>query len=322
MERLLVLALPFFGPILIGYGAGRLFKRPAEGMAWLNFFVIYVALPPVFYQLLSKTPPEQLTNFSFAFSTLFSSYSAFAIAFGLSYVLLRGAIREAVVAGGIGGYGNVGYMGPGLALSLLGNEAAAPMAIIFCGDCILFFATVPFLLALHEDRANLTETVIVIAKRVLLNPFILATILGVVAAFSGFHLPAAADRTLSFLTGAAAPSALFALGVTVASRPLGKIPAELPATLAIKLILHPLIVYFIVSLTGPYPRVWTYTAIMMAALPPALSVFVLATQYDTYVERSSTAVLLGTAMSVPTLLIWLYLLENKLVPLSLFGGGG
>lgn len=318
MERLIVLALPFFGPIIVGYIAGRTLKRPADGMAWLNFFVIYVALPPIFFQLISKTPPQQLTNFAFAFSTLFSSYTAFAMAFGLSYLLLRGKIREAVVAGGIGGYGNVGYMGPGLAIALFGNEAAVPMAIIFCGDCILFFAIIPFLLALHEGRTNLVDTLTTIAKRVLLNPFIIATMLGVVASIFAFRLPLALDRTLSFLTGAAAPSALFALGVTVALRPLGKIPSELPVTLVIKLLIHPLIVFLLVSLTGPYDRVWVYTAIMMAALPPALSVFVLATQYDTYVERSSTAVLVGTALSIPTLLFWLYLLENKLIPISLF----
>lgn len=318
MERLIVLALPFFGPIIVGYIAGRTLKRPADGMAWLNFFVIYVALPPIFFQLISKTPPQQLTNFAFAFSTLFSSYTAFALAFCLSYLLLRGKIREAVVAGGIGGYGNVGYMGPGLAIALFGNEAAVPMAIIFCGDCILFFAIIPFLLALHEGRTNLVDTLTTIAKRVLLNPFIIATMLGVVASIFALRLPLALDRTLSFLTGAAAPSALFALGVTVALRPLGKIPSELPVTLAIKLLIHPLIVFLLVSLTGPYDRVWVYTAIMMAALPPALSVFVLATQYDTYVERSSTAVLVGTALSIPTLLFWLYLLENKLIPISLF----
>ena len=85
------------------------------------------------------------------------------------------------------------------------------------------------------------------------------------------------------------------------------------------MLLHPLIVYFLVSLTGPYDRVWVYTAIMMAALPPALSVFVLATQYNTYVDRSSTAVLVGTAVSIPTLLVWLFLLENKLIPVSVFG---
>lgn len=317
MERLLVLAIPFFGPIVIGYVAGKFIKKPAEALGWLNFFVIYVALPPVFYQLLSKTPFEQLTNLPFVFSTLYGSFAAFAAAFVCAWVILKGQVREAVVAGGIGGYGNVGYMGPGLALAVLGPSAAAPMALVFCFDCILFFAIIPFLLALHEDSGNIRETVVLIFKRVAFNPFILATLAGVGGAYFQVQMPEAIDRGLSFLMGAAAPSALFALGVTVAARPLGRIPKEILIALAIKLLAHPIIVWLILSIVGTFDRTWVYTAVMMAALPPALSVFVMASQYKTYVDRSSTAVLVGTLVSFPTLLMWLYLLQNNLIPIDL-----
>jgi hypothetical protein len=46
----------------------------------------------------------------------------------------------------------------------------------------------------------------------------------------------------------------------------------------------------------------------MAALPPALNVYVLASQYGVAVERASNAILIGTLASVFTvtgLLLWL-----------------
>ena len=45
----------------------------------------------------------------------------------------------------------------------------------------------------------------------------------------------------------------------------------------------------------------------MAALPPALNVFIMARQYDTWVEQASSSVLLGTLVSVVTLtsVMWL-----------------
>ena len=55
---------------------------------------------------------------------------------------------EATIAGLAGGYGNIGYMGPGLALATLGSQAAAPVALIFCFDSILLFSLVPLLMAL------------------------------------------------------------------------------------------------------------------------------------------------------------------------------
>jgi malonate transporter len=318
MDRLIVLAIPFFGPIVIGYVAGRLMKRPPEALGWLNFFVLYVSLPPVFFQLISKTPFDQLTNLPFVFGAAFSSYTAFALAMLAAYLLNGRKVRDAVVAGGIGGYGNVGYMGPGLALAVLGPQVAAPMALIFTFDCILFFTIIPLILALNEEKANLVETVRRIAERVLLNPFIIATFIGVAAAYLQVRVPEAVDRGLTFLMNAAAPSALFALGVTVALRPFGAIPRDILAALAVKLLLHPAIVLAMLSILGAFDPNWVYCAVLMACLPPALSVFVMASQYDTYVESASTAVLVGTALSFPTVLFWLYLIEHQLLPPDLF----
>ena len=57
----------------------------------------------------------------------------------------------------------------------------------------------------------------------------------------------------------------------------------------------------------------------MAALPPALNVFVVARQYDVYIERASTGILIGTLASIITVTGLLYLLTHNLVPYTMFG---
>ena len=47
------LVAPFFGLILLGFAIGRYKQLPEEGLAWLQFFLIYVALPPLFYRLIA-----------------------------------------------------------------------------------------------------------------------------------------------------------------------------------------------------------------------------------------------------------------------------
>lgn len=318
MERLLAVAVPFFAPILVGYLAGKAIRKGEAGLDWLNFFVIYVALPPVFYQVISKTPFSQLTSFLFVFGTALSSYTAFAISFVVAWITLKGSLKDAALAGGIGGFGNVGYMGPGIALAVFGPHAAAPMALVFCFDAMLFFTLIPLLAALGEDHADLRATARVILYRVGLNPFIIATSLGFIAAYFELRPPEAIDRTLDFLRVAAAPAALFALGVTVSLRPAGSLPSETVAALAVKLIVHPIIVYVVLSVLGTFDPVWIYTAILLAALPPALTIFVMAAQFQTYIDRASTAVLVGTFVSIPTLLVWLYLIDQKVIPPNLF----
>ena len=59
------LLFPFFGLIFIGYLAGRITKQPAEALGWLNTFIIYAALPALFFKLVAKTPIDQLARMDF-----------------------------------------------------------------------------------------------------------------------------------------------------------------------------------------------------------------------------------------------------------------
>ena len=130
---------------------------------------------------------------------------------------------------------------------------------------------------------------------------------GALVAFFHVPIPVGVDSMLQFLQSAAAPVALFALGVTVALRPFERMPWELPGIIAIKLIAHPLIVFGLLIALGPFPPQWAAAALLLASLPPALNVFVIARQYDTWIEPASAAVLIGTFVSVVTLtsVMWL-----------------
>lgn len=318
MIDVLNLALPYFGLIFLGFACGKIRRIPDTGLAWMNFFIIYVALPCLFYRIVAKTPLEELTRISYVVATSLSTTIAFAIAFAIS-LLARDRLQNATIAGLAGGYGNIGYMGPGLALSTLGAEAAAPVALIFCFDSILLFSLVPFLMALAgTEKKSFGENTLLVIKRILLHPFIVATALGVVSAALHFDPPVALDRLMQFLQNAAAPCALFVLGVTVALRPLQRMPWEVPVIVLVKLTLHPLIALAVLSLLGPFPQTWIYTAVLMAALPPALNVFILARQYDCWVEQASSSVLIGTLISVFTLTTVMWLVKSGLLPLQSF----
>ncbi|WP_306256868.1 AEC family transporter [Pararhizobium sp. IMCC21322] len=311
MLQVATLAFPFFGLIFLGFFAGRIFKVPAEGLAWLNIFIIYFALPALFFQLISKTPIEELANWTYVFSTSFSTYCAFALAFCIGIYITRGNVAVATIQGMVGGYANVGYMGPGLTLAVLGPEAAVPAALIFCFDVALVFTLAPLLMAFAgTEKLPPFKLALQISRKVFLHPFIIATIAGVLGAAFHFEPPQAVDTILTFLSSAAAPSALFAMGVTVALRPLKRFPVELPGLLAVKLIAHPLIAYLMLGVVGDFDPVWVATGVLMASLPPAATIYVIAQQYNVYIERASTAVLVGTGMSVATVTLVLYLIAS------------
>jgi len=92
----------------------------------MNFFLLYVSLPALLFGITSRTPFEELNNPPFLIATTCGTALAFFLAMGAGRLVGKISFRDATLAGLAGGYGNIGYMGPGLALAVLGSKAAAP----------------------------------------------------------------------------------------------------------------------------------------------------------------------------------------------------
>jgi predicted permease len=311
MVDILNLALPYFGLIFIGFACGKTRGLPESGLAWMNFFLLYVSLPALLFRIMSDTPFSELNNPPFLIATTLATISAFVLAMVAGRIIGELSLRKATMAGLAGAYGNIGYMGPGLALAVLGAKAAAPTALIFCCDSIFLFTIVPLLMALTDrEHPSFLHAIGIAARQIALNPLIMSAVLGALVAAFHIPLPTALDRTLLFLQNAAAPTALFVLGVTVALRPFDRVPWEVPGVIAIKLLVHPLIVFGLMLLFGPFAQPWAATAVLMAALPPALNVFVIARQNNTWIEPASVAVLIGTFASVVTLTSVMWFIQS------------
>lgn len=319
MSDITGLVLPFFGLILIGYLVAKWKKMPADALGWLNIFIIYVSLPSLFFRLISKTPIEQLTRFDFIITDIATTYTIFAVIFAVGLLGRRATVPEATVQGLAAAYGNIGYMGPGLALLAFGERAAVPVALIFCFENMLHFIVAPALISLGSKEKRPVRMVIRdICLRIALHPFIIATAIGFLAAAIHFQPPAPLQRLIDYLAQAAAPCALFAMGVTLALRPLKQIPAEIVYIVPAKLILLPTLMYLSLSAAGNFDHVWIQTAVLLAALPTATNVFVIGQQYDVWQERASATVLITTLASVLTVSGLLYLMRSGMLPGDLF----
>jgi len=314
MFQVLTLVFPLFSLIFLGYLSGRIAKLPIEGLAWLNFFVVYVALPALFFRLLSKTPVEEFSNFTFLAATTFTTLIIFCTAFFIAALRNRGNVAESTIQGFASAYGNIGYLGPPIAIAAFGPAAGVPAALIFCFDNAMHFTLAPMLMALDrgEDRSVLKMTGQIL-YRIFSHPFIIATIVGIAGAVFEVQLPAPLERLLELLASAAAPCALFAMGVTAAIRPLKNVPPELGYIVPLKLVIHPLLVWGVLTLIGGIEPVWVYTAVLLAALPTATNVFVIAQQYDHWRERASSAVVITTLISTVTVTLVIYFIKQGYV---------
>jgi predicted permease len=319
MSQVASVILPLFGLILIGFWVGKRKLIAAGGAAALEFFVFYLALPSLFFRMIAATPLNGIAIGSFVLTTTFATYCAFAIAFSFGALINRGKIPEATVLGLAGSHANLSYMAPALTISLFGMAAAAPTALIFTFDHALTSLLVPLMMALGgTQRVDAGAVLISIVRRVLLHPVVIATIAGLLFAIIGIGLPGPIDSVLGILGGGAAPAALFAFGLGLSHRPIKRAGFDVAAIVFAKLVIHPLIVYLLLGWIGGFERIWINTAMLLAALPPAVNVLTIARRYETYTDRASLAILYGTAISLVTVTVVLTLVVANALPLDPF----
>lgn len=314
MFQVASLVIPLFGLIFLGFVAGRIKKIPLEGLAWINFFITYIALPALFFRLLAKTPIEEFTNATFLINTTAGTLLIFTLCFLIARLAGRSNTQESTIQGFAGAYGNIGYMGPPLAIAAFGPQAGVPVALIFCLDNAMHFTLAPTLMALGDKvRQKPLRLLADIQIKIFSHPFILATIAGITAASLQYEPPEMLDQLLLALSNAAAPCALFVMGVTAALRPLKRVPPELIYLIPVKLLVHPLLIYLLLSQLQQLDPIWLHSAVLLAALPSATNVFVIAQQYHVWEQRASSVVVISTSLSIITVTTYLYLVKTGIL---------
>ncbi len=157
------LVLPFFGLILIGFIIGKRVELDVSALGWMNIFIIYVALPALFFKLMSKTPVEQFREWHFVLGATGSTFLLFASVLLAVRYIAKHTMPEAMIQGFASAYGNIGYMGPGLALMAFGEEAAVPVALIFCFDNAMHFTMAPMIMGLARALVGFRRCVLRLA---------------------------------------------------------------------------------------------------------------------------------------------------------------
>lgn len=306
MQAVVNIALPFFALIFLGYGAGRSRLFGTAALSGLNTFAFYFALPALMVVKVSEAP----TATAEAFSLLGAYYGAGLALYAVTFVAGRRCFGGTASVGALQGlavtYSNVGFVGLPLVVLAFGADAALPAVIIVIADTALMMGLTTALI--ESDRGGGSRAVPVL-RGIVRNPIIVAALVGLAMNLARLGLPGPVLAFGELLADAAAPCALFALGATLAGRPLSQGAAETAFLSALKLVVHPLLVAAAALLLFDLSPMWASVAIVQASLPIAANVYVLAQRYEVHAGQISSAILVSTALAVVTVslvLAWLY----------------
>ncbi|MEC7208598.1 MAG: AEC family transporter, partial [Pseudomonadota bacterium] len=309
MADILALTIPFFGIILLG-SLTRLkgWFSAADGRM-ISRYVFFVVLPPFMFVAITARPLNDIFNPEFTLRYELVTFSLFVIAFCVGRYLLRLSRKEAGLFGLNASYPNYGYIGVPLALLAFGEAAAVPMAVILVvNNTVLVFLVALFTTDEASGSAGSTfaRTLVSLVK----NPLLMSVVVAMGFSASGLTMPEMPALFLDLLAGAAAPTALFALGIALVGQPVRAAWGELGALALFKLFVHPLMMALVFlgwPAIGPYPfdPLWIKIALIFSCLPVAANVFNLAEFYSVYSGRTATSIMLSTliaSVSVPAMM--------------------
>ena len=305
--QVLLITFPFFALVLAGYVAARRGMLPLDAIPGLNSFVLYFALPCMLYRFGSATPIAQLLDASVFFTYLLCALVmvGFVVAVSLNR---RVGWNDAAFGALVAAFPNTGFMGVPLLVALLGAAAAGPAIVTIMADLLI---TTSLCIALSRldgaDEHGFSQAAKNALKGVLVNPMPWAILLGAAASAVSLELPKPVLQTLGLLADAASPVALFTIGAVLARSQMlvsagGSVAMPLrdyvPVAL-IKLVLHPLLVLLVgvaaIQFGVPLDRFALTVIVLVAALPSASNVTMLAERFGANTGRIARIILVSTA---------------------------
>ncbi len=312
MLDILLVTFPFFALVLFGYVAGRQRVLPFDAIGGLNTFVLYFALPCMLYRFGSSTPIAQLLD---AAATAVYLVCALTMVVFVVWASRNSRIgwNDASFGALVAAFPNTGFMGVPLLIALLGAQAAAPAILTILIDLVI---TSSLCIALSRldgaDEHGARNAARHALKGVAMNPMPWAIVLGGVASALQFEPIKPVAQTIGLLADAASPVALFTIGAVLARSQFVAAQEEhdpmpwrdyVPVAL-MKLIIHPLLVWGVGSLAIALGLALSRSAltvmVLVAALPSASNVAMLAERFGADTGRIARIILLTTAAAFLT----------------------
>jgi malonate transporter and related proteins len=300
------IVLPVFGVIAFGYACawtGLLRERVAEGV---SDYVYTIAIPLLIFRTLAEAQFPDASPWGYWGVYFFGAAVAWTIAQTLSVMAFGRDKREAIVHGLTSAQSNIVLVGIPLVLSAVGEAGAVPLFLLVAVNLPLMMTAAS--LMMESTGAGLSRAALLsVAKNLATNLILIGFAAGLAAQFLGIRPSGAPKAVIDLIAQSAVPCALFAMGLALRRYGIfGDLKMSAIVT-ALKLVIHPLIVWLLVTFLVPMPPVFATVAVLFAAMPCGINAYLLAERFRTGVAAAAGAVTLSTTLSMLTISFWLWM---------------
>ncbi|NLL39869.1 MAG: AEC family transporter [Clostridiales bacterium] len=288
--------------LAIGYCLNKLKILDSNSNKLLTKLVLNIAMPcTIIYSVLSRK--NGVSGRDTAFFMLMILLT-FAIAFVLVIPLPR-LLRNQKEDSGLYRYltvfGNVGFMGFPVAMSVFGEESAFYVALFNIPFSLLAFSVGIMMISGSGGEIN---------PRLFINPSLIASVLAILIFFFKIPIPVIITKTAGQLGQLTTPVAMLVIGSTLAAIPPSEVFRQwrLYPVSFVKLIVVPLITWLVLRILIDDPLMLG-VLVVLAGMPTATSATMICMEYGGNEKLASKGVFITTLFSmitIPLLVIMLF----------------
>ena len=288
--------LPICLLLLLGFICVKFEFILAEHIKGLSQFVFKISLPAFLLQALSSKRFDEIWHPSYFIAYGGGSLLVFAFAFLLYRQYFQCRLTESGVLSMGASMSNTGFIGTAILMMLIGQHAAIYLSLTLIIENLLIM-TLTLIIAeagIHQHRAKsqlLKQTLYNVIK----NPVILSIVFGMLCVILKIHLPSSIAQALEMLGKTASPIALFVIGGSLVGMSLKAVDLQSMTLVLIKIVLMPLTIFVLLSISPNVSQEMLYAGTLLAALPMPIAFGILGQNYGLG-DKALSALMLSTIL--------------------------
>lgn len=290
----------------IGYLLGRIKFFTEQSNAILSSFIVKVALPTVIISSMSM--PLTSDVFQRALVMLGLSILVYTIilimAWGLPKFITDNKMHQGILSFSIM-FSNCAFMGFPVLGALLGSEAIFYVAIYNIIFNILVYTLGIKFLESGKNQKNAFNI------KQLMNPGIIASLIGLIIFFGGITLPTIVLGTIDSIASICTPLSMLVIGAMLSQMSIKEVFAERKIYILsfIRLILLPFMIFILTKYIFKLQDDWLIIIpVVVAGMPVASNAAMMASTYESDARFASQVVMITTlisCISIPALIYFL-----------------
>ena len=294
--------LPVFSIAVVGYLIAYKKIISASQADQVTKIVFVTVIPALLFLAAATAKLPENMQWDFLSSYYIAVFAVYLIGLVVaSKVFAYNAKEQSIYAMGAA-YSNVTIVGLPVCIYLLGEESLLPLFIIVSVHNLALF-TLGMLFAergLWSPR-SLLRSLLKILRQLVTSPITGSLLLGAIFNLLALPIYLPLKQLLGLMSDMAVPAALFVLGASLNKYHIDGNMKSAGLMVAMKMLVLPLLVWLLAFHLFTLDPLWATTAVMTAAMPVGVSVYIFAEQYQSCEAPVATAIVLSTLLSVVTL---------------------